>query len=283
MLTVFSWLGQHLGALPVELLFLYLIALIVSARGFYLTVYFISTGYAFSILGIAVAGLWFYRQNLTWYSLLHSLVLGLYGLRLGTYLLKREAQPAYQKELASLQESSQGLALSKKLMIWLGVSLLYLVMSSPNLFGLINRPQALTGLGLASQILGLTVMLGGLGLEALADQQKSAFKSKNPGQFCNRGLYQWVRCPNYLGEIVFWIGNFVMGMAFYSTPLNWILALAGTLCITLIMLGSTKRLEFSQDERYGHLSAYQVYVQSVPVLFPFLPVYSLKKIRVYLE
>jgi steroid 5-alpha reductase family enzyme len=276
-------LGQPYASIPVEILILYVIALVASARGFTLTVYFISTGYAFSILGMAVAGLVLFRQNLAWYSLLHSLALGFYGLRLGTYLLKRESQPAYKKELASFKERAEGIDFFKSVGIWLGVSLLYVVMFSPNLFGLLDSSKSLTGLGLASQIIGLTVMFGGLGLEALADKQKSDFKAINPGQFCNVGLYQWVRCPNYLGEITFWIGNLIMGMAFYSTLLPWILGLAGTLCITLIMMGSTKRLESSQDERYGALDEYQAYVQSVPVLIPFVSVYSLKKIRVYLE
>ncbi len=282
MTTFFSWLAQQFGSIPAEVLILYLIALVVSARGFYLTVYFISTGYAFSIFGMAVAGLFLFRQNLTWYSLLHSLALGLYGLRLGTYLLKRESHPSYKKELVSFKERANGINFFKSVGIWLGVSLLYVVMFTPNLFGLLNV-QPLTGPGLASQIIGLAVMFGGLGLETLADWQKSDFKAKNPGQFCGVGLYQWVRCPNYLGEVTFWVGNLTMGLAFYSTPLRWILALAGTLCIALIMMGSTKRLEHSQDERYGNLSEYQDYVRSVPVLFPFVPVYSLKKIRVYLE
>jgi steroid 5-alpha reductase family enzyme len=283
MFPFLSWLGQQIYLIPVGVFILYLIALVASARGFTLTVYFISTGYAFSIFGMAVAGLFLFRQNLTWYSLLHSLALGLYGLRLGMYLLRREFSPSYKKELVGLKERASGISFAKNVGIWLGVSVLYVVMFSPNLFGLLDNAQPLKGLGLASQIIGLTVMFGGLGLEALADRQKSAFKAKNPGQFCNVGLYQWVRCPNYLGEITFWIGNLIMGIAFYSTPLRWILGLMGTLCITLIMVGSTKRLEFAQDERYGALGEYQAYVQSVPVLIPFVPVYSLKKIRVYLE
>jgi hypothetical protein len=49
------------------------------------------------------------------------------------------------------------------------------------------------------------------------------------------------------------------------------------------MMGSTKRLEESQDSRYGASPDYQRYTQTVPVLFPFVPIYSLKKVRVFLE
>jgi hypothetical protein len=53
--------------------------------------------------------------------------------------------------------------------------------------------------------------------------------------------------------------------------------------IVLIMMGSTKRLERSQDQRYGHLPEYQQFVHTVPVLFPFVPVYTLKNVPVFLE
>jgi hypothetical protein len=48
------------------------------------------------------------------------------------------------------------------------------------------------------------------------------------------------------------------------------------------MLGSTKRLEAQQDERYGDRLEYQTYVQTVPILIPFIPVYSFRTMRVYL-
>jgi steroid 5-alpha reductase family enzyme len=74
-----------------------------------------------------------------------------------------------------------------------------------------------------------------------------------------------------------------MGIVFYDSLLKWIVSLIGIICIVLIMMGSTKRLEHAQDERYGRQPEYQKYVRAVPVLFPFVPVYTLKNIRVYLE
>ncbi len=126
-------------------------------------------------------------------------------------------------------------------------------------------------------------MAGGLVLEAMADLQKSKFKRKNPDLFCNTGLYKIVRCPNYLGEILIWVGSFTAGIAAFTNPLFAIMAGIGLVCIVLIMMGSTKRLEQRQDERYGHLDKYQDFVNKVPVLFPFLPIYSLKNVKVYLE
>jgi steroid 5-alpha reductase family enzyme len=92
-----------------------------------------------------------------------------------------------------------------------------------------------------------------------------------------------VRCPNYLGEIMVWTGSLIAAAAFLTSPLRIVLALVGWVCIVLIMMGSTKRLEHAQDKRYGERPAYQEYVRTVPVLFPWVPVYSLKGVRVYLE
>jgi hypothetical protein len=48
------------------------------------------------------------------------------------------------------------------------------------------------------------------------------------------------------------------------------------------MVGSARRLELKQEERYGSDPEYRSYSRSVPILFPLVPVYSLKKARLYL-
>jgi steroid 5-alpha reductase family enzyme len=120
---------------------------------------------------------------------------------------------------------------------------------------------------------------GGLGLKWLADRQKTAAKRKAPERFCDSGLFAWVRCPAYLGEILFWMGNWTLGAASFSAWWHWLGSAVGLVCIILIMLGSTKRLEASQNRRYGELEAFQKYRETVPILFPWVPIYSLAKLR----
>jgi steroid 5-alpha reductase family enzyme len=259
------------------------LTLLISAVGFYRLVYFISVGYAFSIVAMAVATPILLRDRLTWAALAQNALLILWGLRLGLYLIRRETAPAFRKQAAEVHERNAGVRLSRKLLIWAGVSLLYVAMFSPSLFHLANTSFLPSPLAGATQIVGLSIMAGGLGLEALADRQKAAFKARFPSSFCDIGLYTISRCPNYLGEIFFWAGNWIVGLAFYVSLLMGIISLIGLICIVLIMMGSTKRLEKAQTERYGDLTEYQAYVKSVPVLFPFIPVYSLQNVRVYLE
>lgn len=269
------------GSIPWGLLgLLFGLTLVISAVGFYRAVYFISIGYAFSMVGIAAVALLALRDGATFWGLGQITLLIVWGLRLGIFLLRREMRSnAYRTGLAKTHQQYQD-GLGVKLLVWLGVSVLYVAMFSPVLFDLLGRPFLPDGWIVPVQALGMIVMAGGLVLETLADKQKSDFKAQAPDRFVDQGLYRWVRSPNYLGEIVFWVGSWLMGLPFYSGLLPWAFSAIGLVCIVLIMLGSTKRLELSQEKRYGHLAEYQAYVGTVPVLIPFVPLYSLKKIRV---
>ncbi|MEZ4769668.1 MAG: DUF1295 domain-containing protein [Caldilineales bacterium] len=279
-----AWLGQELASLNLQLmLVLFVLALVISAVGFYRVVYFISIGYAFSIVAMAVTVIVVLRQNLTAAAALQNLLLAFWGLRLGIFLVRRELQPSFSKEIAATHERNAGTPFYVKVLIWITVSLLYVLMFSPSLFVMTTpaaeRPSAPASL---IQWLGLAIMIAALIMESLADRQKSAFKARYPSQFCDTGLYRWVRCPNYLGEILFWTGNWVAGLLFYATALRWLASLIGLVCIVLIMLGSTKRLEEQQNQRYGDRPEYQEYVRSVPILIPYLPVFTFRNLRVYL-
>lgn len=254
------------------------VALVVSSLGFVRLVYFVSLGYGLSMTAMSVLLLARDAHFLGPWVLCHVVGLGLYGLRLSGYLLVRERSPSYRQELQDVQARAVGIGVAKKFGIWFGVSLLYVLMFSPALFavhaGVVESPWPPLGVGL---------MLAGFLLESAADAQKSAYKRTNPSRYCDVGLYAWVRCPNYLGEIVFWVGTVVAGVSSYATAYHWASALTGLVCITLIMVGSTKRLEAKQAVRYGSRADYQKYSTTVPVLFPFVPVYSLRNVRVYLE
>ncbi len=272
-----------LAAIPPEAAIMLGVALLISSLGFLRVVWFVSLGYAGSILAIALLSSFLFREALTPWSALHALLLATYGLRLGGYLVLREMSSAYASTLEDNKQRGEKVHAFIKPLIWLSVALLYVLMTAPLLLTLADaRDAEPSGLPIL-QLIGLAIAAGGLALEALADHQKSSYKANDPGRWCDVGLYRWVRCPNYLGEMIFWIGSFVAGLAAYGHWLHWLATLAGLICIQLIMMGSTKRLEAGQLERYGEHEDYQRYIASVPVLFPFVPVYTLKNVRVYLE
>ncbi len=272
---------SQLATLPGLTPWLLALALTISALGFIRVVYFVSIGYAFSIVALAALTALALREELTLPAALHLLLLAVWGLRLGLYLVRRERQTAYKRQLEGNQAYDRDVPLLKRAPIWLSVSLLYVAMFAPALFA--ADGPALTGFPLAVQIVGLVALAAGVVIEGVADAQKNALKKACASCFTSIGLYRWVRCPNYFGEILVWTGSLIAAAPFLTSPLRIALALVGWICIVLIMMGSTKRLERTQDARYGHQPAYQQYVRTVPVLFPWVPVYSLKNVRVYLE
>jgi len=268
---------------PPLIALLFGLTLLVVAPGFHRTVYFVSIGYGFAITAMALATIFLFRQQIVPLSLLQNLLLVIWGLRLGIFLLQREIQPSFRTQSTETDRQYGGIGGGQKFAIWLGVSALYVCMFLPGFASAANQPGPVSIGTAITQWPGLFLMVAGLVIEALADRQKSFFKARNPQEFCTVGLYGWVRCPNYLGEILFWLGNWVMALSFYTTPAYWVASLLGLICIVLIMFGSTRRLERAQEQHYGDLPVYQHYIKTVPVLFPFVPVYTLKKIRVYLE
>ena len=95
---------------------------------------------------------------------------------------------------------------------------------------------------------------------------------------CN-GLFKIVRCPNYLGEMIFWTGVLLSGANILSGVGQWAVALTGYIGIIFVMFSGARRLELRQNRNYGADPEYQAYVKSVPILLPFVPLYSVEKYK----
>ena len=253
--------------------------LVLSALGFKRVEYFVSLGYAASIASQAIVMPLLYRHTLRSWVLFQSALLLAYGLRLGTFLALRERSTSFRKEQAENAARSAKVHGPIKVVIWVSVSVLYVLMFLP---ALLTMSAQAVGLALPSAPVGIALMVVGLGTEACADWQKSWFKKKSPSHFCDVGLYRVVRFPNYFGEMVFWFGVWISAMSAYQSLLAWVLGGLGFVCIELVMLGSSRRLELKQADRYGADATYQAYVRKTPVLFPLLPLYSLRNLKVFL-
>lgn len=259
------------GVIMIWLALLFGIALLVSAIGFYKYVYFISLGYGFSIAVMGAAMLVLFRDRLYVGVAVSCILFIMYGLRLGGYLLFRELKSAsYRSTMKKEIKAGDEVGIGAKLAIWISCALLYVMQVSPVFF----RLEAETD-GDGFLAAGVVVMCLGVLLESAADIQKSRAKKKNPNRFCDSGLFRIVRCPNYLGEVLFWTGVFVSGISVYGvSPLRWIMSALGYLCIVYVMFGGARRLELRQNRNYGSDPEYQAYVKKTPILIPFVPLYS---------
>ena len=126
--------------------------------------------------------------------------------------------------------------------------------------------------------IGAGIMLLGLVLESVADIQKNKAKKVNPKRFVDTGLYRLVRCPNYLGEMIFWTGVVVSAIGAVS-GWQWIIVAIGYIGIIFVMFSGARRLEIRQNKNYGKDPEYQNYVKKVPIMVPFIPLYSVEKYK----
>ena len=244
-----------------------------STMGFIRIVYFVGLGYAASIAAQAVCAAALYSATLAGWPIIQVSLLLAYGIRLGSYLTLRNLDRGYQaREVSQGTKRGQTGAVAK-VGIWIGVAALYVLLALPTFLTLSAQAG---GVPLGSLPTGITLMALGLGLESVADWQKFRFKAAHPTRFCNTGLYRIVRCPNYLGEMLFWIGLWFSATSAYQGWLERGLCTLGLACILGIMIGATRRLEREQADHYAADLGYATYRKTVPVLLPFLPLYSLR-------
>ena len=272
----------------------FLVALGICLIGFWKYIYFLSVGYGLSVAAIGLTMLiryeLYYGYNLPWTILVQLVLFIVYGVRLGGFLLARELRNVnYRKTLEEATKTKSGssdkLPMPVMLCMWVMVAALYMMQTSPVYYHIENNaaiyqlPNSFREIEVLS-LIGAIISFAGILLEAIADKQKSKAKKVNPKRFCDRGLYKMCRCPNYFGEIVFWTGVFVSALDVLNTWYQWTLAIAGYLAIIYIMLNGAKRLEKRQSARYGEDPEFQEYVKKTPIIFPLIPLYSLKDSKI---
>jgi len=262
-------------AFPMNFWLLFAVCMIVSSIGFKNYVWFISLGYGFSIAAEGLVMLVLYREALSLGTIVCCLLFILYGCRLGGYLAYREFKSSsYKKNMTGEIKDGKTVPFGVKIAIWVTCAVLYVT----QIAGVFYRLHNGSGTNLWTWV-GAAIMVCGIVLESAADIQKNAAKKINPRRFVDTGLYRLVRCPNYLGEMIFWTGVLVSGIGAVSGFGQWAVVLVGYIGIIFVMFSGARRLEIRQNKNYGKDPEYQKYVKTVPILVPFIPLYSVEKYK----
>lgn len=259
-------------------------ALLFCCVGFKEFIWFMSVGYGLSVCGIGIANLAillisFFSGNpilginpitdpVVYYVLIaQSIIFIGYGIRLGGFLLIRELKNAAYKK--TLQEAAGAEPpIFVKAVMWLLMGALYLAQTA----GLNYKVHNFKG-GIVLPIIGIAISLLGVIIEATADKQKGAQKKTDPNMVATKGLFKFVRCPNYFGEVTFWTGTFISGMASYTGLGQWVVAVIGYIAIVYIMFNGCQRLDKRQTKRLGNDPVFEEYATKTPILIPFVPWY----------
>ena len=194
-------------------------------------------------------------------SLLLAGLVGLWALRLGSFLFRRILEDGSDGRFDRIKPSFARFFVTWSLQaLWVFVTLscglAAMTSTSPVPLG------PLAGLGSAIWLLGF-------GLEVVADRQKRAFRrSQGSERFIDSGLWAWSQHPNYFGEITLWIG-----VALVALP-----GLRGWQLVTLVSpvfvfvlltrISGIPLLAARARRRWGDDPAYRAYRQRTPLLVP---------------
>ncbi|WAC70137.1 MULTISPECIES: DUF1295 domain-containing protein [Microbacterium] len=121
-------------------------------------------------------------------------------------------------------------------------------------------------------VAGIVVWLTGMVFEVVADLQKQAFRADpaNRGEFIRTGLWSRSRHPNYFGEILVWVGVFLVAVPVLK-GWQWVAVLSPLFVVLLLTrVSGIPLLEKRADERWGDRSDYLAYRDRTPVLIPAL-------------
>ena len=208
----------------------------------------------------------FFKSNTVESINLGSLVLStfiiIWSLRLGTFLFLRIKKAGKDRRFNQIKKS---------------FSWFFMTFSISGMWVTICSICALTGVAngiifSSITIIGIVIFLIGFTIEIIADSQKTKFRAKdgNKDKFISSGLWKYSRHPNYLGEIILWLGISLISLSSlegfqYVTLISPIFTY-----LLLVNVSGINLLEKSGDKKWGKLESYKKYKEKTPRLIWFL-------------
>jgi steroid 5-alpha reductase family enzyme len=159
---------------------------------------------------VLVAWFTFMLSSMTIINYVITIIVSLWGLRLGYYLFKRNWNKAEDYRYVEMRKSWLKYPLLQAyLKVYMLQMLLMYIISLSIIF--INNSNS--NLGLLAY-LGIFVWIIGYFFEVVGDYQLKKFVSNplNKGHIMKTGLWKYTRHPNYFGEAVMWWGIYLLAL-----------------------------------------------------------------------
>jgi len=104
---------------------------------------------------------------------------------------------------------------------------------------------------------------GAITIETVADRQLRAYTANQTRRVMEQGLWAYSRHPNYFGEIMFWWGLYLFGLA--ADPSLW-WTVIGPVAVTVLFI--TVSIPLMEQRNLKRRTGYAEYQQRTPVLVP---------------
>jgi steroid 5-alpha reductase family enzyme len=204
-------------------------------------------------------------------QVLVTVLVCVWAVRLGAYLLYRVLRRGKDERFDEIRDS-----FFKFLFFWIFQMLWVWIVSLPVIY--LNSIDVDPEFGTAADVVGLVLWIIGFLVEVEADRSKDAFNRDpaNKGKFLASSVWAWSRHPNYFGEIVIWLGVFLMASSVFGEPGVTSHAYASVVSplftfVLLMFMSGVPPAEERYTKKFGHLPEYRDYVDRTSLLVPLPP------------
>jgi len=215
-----------------------------------------------SIIIFAIQQKYIQIHSIDIYSLVLSLLISIWTLRLGIFLFYRVLKVGEDIRFKDVKNNAL------KFFVWFSISSLWVsltTMAAMNVVTSKNYNKDLTLL-----CIGTIIWIIGFLFEIISDYQKIKFKNNasNKNKFIDSGLWSISRHPNYFGEIILWIGIYIITLP-STSGLEYLGIISPLFVIVLLnKVSGINLLEASADKKWGSSKEYQKYKKITPRLIP---------------
>ncbi len=200
--------------------------------------------------------------SLNFGNLILVLLISIWTIRLGLFLFMRIHKAGEDKRFRTIKTSASQFFMTFTL------SGLWVTLCSMCALVAISSPEGLVMNALT--YVGIILFIIGFGIEIVADNQKTAFRSieANKDSFITSGLWSKSRHPNYFGEVLLWFAIAVI--SFSSLEGLQLITLISPVFtyILLVYVSGVRMLEDMNDKKWADNEKYKSYKRNTPMLFP---------------
>tara|TARA_B100001287_G_scaffold157901_1_gene132720 strand:- start:154 stop:999 length:846 start_codon:yes stop_codon:yes gene_type:complete len=200
--------------------------------------------------------------SLNFGNLILVLLISIWTIRLGLFLFMRIHKAGEDKRFRTIKTSASQFFMTFTL------SGLWVTLCSMCALVAISSPEGLVMNALT--YVGIILFIIGFGIEIVADNQKTAFRSieANKDSFITSGLWSKSRHPNYFGEVLLWFAIAVI--SFSSLEGLQLITLISPIFtyILLVYVSGVRMLEDMNDKKWADDEQYKSYKKNTPMLFP---------------
>lgn len=197
--------------------------------------------------------------------LLLAVMGGLWGLRLGWYLWRRNFGQPEDWRYAQFRKKWGAKANFNMFWFFQFQNIFTLLLSASAFLTVAYRPDEPSRLAVAA---ALAIWLLSVGGESLADAQMRSFRANpmNKGRVCRDGLWRYSRHPNYFFECLHWCAYVPLALA---APYGW-LSLGAPLVMAFLLM-KLSGVPLLEAEMVKRKPAYAEYIRSTNALVPWFP------------